>query len=149
MTAAFEARNFLRSNQSGVLSTHSLRFDGYPYGSIAPFVLDDDDNPLILISTLAEHTKNIIANPQVSLIVFDPTKEDMQAGARLTLLGEAEPADKQNGELRDRYLARFPQAAQYFDMHDFLFYIITIRQARFIGGFGKIHWITGEALRKT
>ncbi len=146
-TPATEARDFLRTTQSGVLSTHSARFEGYPFGSIAPFVLDDHGNPLILISTLAEHTKNIVVNPHVSLIAFDPAAPDMQAGARLTLLGVARLADKQEGALRERYLARFPQALQYFDMHDFLFYSIEVQQARFIGGFGKIHWISGEALR--
>lgn len=147
MTAAAEARAFLMGTHSGVLSTHSAKIPGYPFGSIAPFVLDDEGNPLILISTLAEHTKNIAADPRVSLIAFDPAAPDMQSGARLTLVGDAKLADKQDGPLRERYLSQFPQALQYFDMHDFLFYSIQIQQARFIGGFGKIHWIPGEALR--
>lgn len=144
--AAFEARKFLRSTRSAVLSTHSARFEGYPFGSIAPFVLDQDGNPLVLISTIAEHTKNIKKDPHVSLIAFDPAAPDMQAGARLTLLGDAVVADKQDGDLRARYLNYFPQAAQYFDMHDFLFHRIAIHQARYIGGFGNIHWIEGAAL---
>jgi len=148
MSPAQEARTFLQATHSGILSTLSVKFEGYPFGSIAPFVLDDDGNPLILISTIAEHTKNIQHDPRVSLIAFDPAAPDMQAGARLTLLGEARVADKQEGILRDHYLARFPQAAQYFDMHDFLFYSIEAHQARFIGGFGKIHWISGDALRE-
>lgn len=147
MSAANEARKFLRSTRSAVLSTHSARFAGYPFGSIAPFVLDHDGNPLILISTIAEHTKNIQKNSQVSLIAFEPASPDMQAGARLTLLGEAIHAEKQDGALRARYLRYFPQAEQYFDMHDFLFHRIEIRQARYIGGFGNIHWIAGEELR--
>lgn len=142
-SASIEARKFLRTTRSAVLSTHSKRFEGYPFGSIAPFVLDHDGQPLILISTIAEHTKNIQANPHVSLIVFDPAISDMQSGARLTLLGEATLADKQDGALKTRYLAYLPQAAQYFDMHDFLFYRVQIQQARYIGGFGKIHWLAG------
>jgi hypothetical protein len=130
-----------------VLSTHSARFADYPFGSIAPFILDHDGQPLVLISTIAEHTKNIQANPHVSLIAFDPTIPDMQAGARLTLLGDATLADKQEGALKQRYLAYFPQAAQHFDMHDFLFYRIAVIQARYIGGFGKIHWIPGAAFQ--
>lgn len=145
--AAAEALKFLRRTRSGVLSTHSRRFEGYPFGSVAPFVLDHDGHPLILISTIAEHTKNIQQNPHVSLIAFDPASPDMQAGARLTLLGEAVLADKQDGALRARYLRYFPQAAQYFDMHDFLFHRIEITQARYIGGFGNIHWIPGDELR--
>lgn len=145
-SAALEARRFLRSTRSGVLSTHSARFPGYPYGSVAPFVLDHDGCPLLLISTIAEHTKNIVANPRVSLIAFDPASADMQASARLTLLGEARLIDKQDGALRDRYLRYFPQAKQYFDMHDFLFHRIDVAQARYIGGFGNIHWLAGAAL---
>lgn len=145
--AAAEALTFLRRTRSGVLSTHSRRFEGYPFGSVAPFVLDHDGHPLILISTIAEHTRNIQHDPRVSLIAFDPAGPDMQAGARLTLLGDAVPADKQEGALRSRYLRYFPQAAQYFDMHDFLFHRIRVHQARYIGGFGNIHWIPGDALR--
>jgi heme iron utilization protein len=146
MSAALEARKFLRTTRNGVLSTHSARFEGYPFGSIAPFVLDHEGNPLILISTIAEHTKNIQKDLHVSLIAFDPATPDMQAGARLTLLGEAVVTDKQDGALRTRYLHYFPMAEQYFDMHDFLFHRINIRQARYIGGFGNIHWIPGDEL---
>jgi len=147
MTSVEDARKFLRSTRSAVLSTHSARLPGYPFGSMTPFVLDHDGNPLILISTIAEHTKNIQANPRVSLIAFDPGAVDMQAGERLTLVGDAEPTPKDDAPLRTRYLRYFPQAEQYFDMHDFLFHRITVQQARYIGGFGKIHWIEGSLLR--
>jgi len=143
---AADARKFLYATHSGVLSTISARLDGYPFGSIAPFVLDHDGNPLVLISTIAEHTKNIQADPRVSLIAFDPASQDMQAGARLTLVGDAAIAPK-NNSLRARYLRYFPQAESYFDMHDFQFYHIAVKQARYIGGFGKIHWIPGQELR--
>lgn len=146
MNAAAEARQFLSSTHSGVLSTISARLGGYPFGSIAPFVLDHDGNPLILISTIAEHTKNIQADARVSLIAFDPATADMQAGARLTVIGKAIQTDKDE-RLRARYLRYFPQAEGYFGMHDFLFHRIEMEQARFIGGFGKIHWIAGDELR--
>lgn len=145
--AGEEARKFLRSTRSAVLSTHSARFEGYPFGSITPFVLDHDGSPLILISTIAEHTKNIQKNPRVSLIAFDPAAPDLQAGGRLTLLGDATPVPKDEATTRSRYLRYFPQAAQYFDMHDFLFHRITVKQARYIGGFGNIHWVAPDALK--
>ncbi|MGB4811753.1 MAG: DUF2470 domain-containing protein [Methylophilaceae bacterium] len=143
MNLAKEALQFLRTTQSGVLSTFSTKFEGYPFGSVAPFVLDHTGQPIILISTIAEHTKNILANPKVSLLVFAGA-DDLQANARLTLLGEAKLANKEDAHLRARYLRYFPQAAGYFDMHDFHFYHINISQVRYIAGFGKMGWASNE-----
>jgi putative heme iron utilization protein len=145
MTLAKEALQFLRTTQSGVLSTFSTKFPGYPFGSVAPFVLDHSSQPVILISTIAEHTKNIIENPKVSLLVF-AGDDDLQANARLTLIGEAKQINKENTDLRARYLRYLPQAAGYFDMHDFSFYRIEIAQIRYIAGFGKMGWISGATI---
>lgn len=142
---SIEARQFLRSTRSGVLSTHSAKFDGYPFGSVAPFVLDHDGQPVILISSIAEHTKNIITNPKVSLLVFGGDV-DLQANARLTLMGKASQINKEDASLRARYLRYLPQAASYFDMHDFDFYRLQIEQARYIGGFGKMNWMSSNDL---
>ena len=134
-----EARRFTRGQHSGVLSTISKRIEGFPFGSVAPFILDHAGRPVILISTLAEHTKNIDADPRVSLIV-QPYSPDMQVTGRVTLLGRAERlADK--SELGPRYLRFHPQAADYFAMHDFSFYRIEPVRLRWIGGFGRIHWV--------
>lgn len=145
MSLASEARQFLRATRSGVLSTFSTKFTGYPFGSVAPFVLDHSGQPIVLISTIAEHTKNIIANPKVSLLAF-AGDEDLQASARLTLIGEAVKIDTEDVNLRNRYLRYFPQAAGYFETHDFNFYRIEIAQARYIGGFGKMGWVSGNEL---
>jgi heme iron utilization protein len=146
MTLALEAQQFLFSAHKGILSTHSAKFEGYPFGSVAPFVLNHQGMPTILISTIAEHTKNIIQNAHVSLVVFE-NENDLQANARLTLLAKAEQSDKNNALMRTRYLRYIPQAAQYFDMHDFGFYTLYITQARYIAGFGKMGWIDGEAMQ--
>ena len=145
MSLTLEAQQFLRSTQKGILSTHSAKYEGYPFGSVAPFVLDHQGMPTILISTIAEHTKNIIQNGLVSLVVF-ANEEDLQANARLTLLAKAEQTDKNNIFMRERYLRYLPQAAQYFDMHDFGFYTLHITHARYIAGFGKMGWLEGENL---
>ena len=143
MTLATEARQFLRSTRHGVLSTHSTKFAGFPFGSVTPFVLDSDCQPIILISSIAEHTKNISVNAKVSLLVF-AEGTDLQANARLTLIGEAAQIDKNDSDLRARYLRYIPQSAGYFDMHDFAFYRISIHQARYIAGFGKMGWANGS-----
>ncbi|MEE9330996.1 MAG: DUF2470 domain-containing protein [Methylophilaceae bacterium] len=141
-----EAQQFLFRSHKGILSTHSAKFDGYPFGSVVPFVLNQQGMPTILISSIAEHTKNIIQNAQVSLIVFE-NEGDLQANARLTLLATAEQTDKQNTLMRARYLRYIPQATQYFETHDFSFYTLHISQARYIAGFGKMGWIEGEAMQ--
>lgn len=148
MRLANEALQFLRSTRSGVLSTFSAKYAGYPFGSVAPFVLDHSGQPVILISTIAEHTHNIVANPKVSLLVF-AGDDDLQANARLTLIGEAKLIDKQDVDLRARYLRYLPQAASYFDMHDFNFYRIEIAHIRYIAGFGRMGWIDGTELTHT
>ncbi len=145
MTLAQEALQFLRSTQSAVLSTFSAKFSGYPFGSIAPFILGHDNQPIILISSIAEHTKNIMANPKVSLLVF-AKGDDLQANARLTLIGEAQNLGKNDANLMARYSRYFPDSVGYFAMHDFSFYRINISQARYIAGFGKMGWVEGIAL---
>ena len=138
-----EARHFTRGQLSGVLSTLSKRLDGHPFGSVSPFMLDHAGQPVILISDIAEHTKNIEADPRVSLIV-QPYSPDMQVTGRVTVIGRAERlADK--APLGPRYLRYFPQAAQYFAMHDFNFYRIVPLKVRWIGGFGRIFWIDPDA----
>ena len=143
MSLALEAQQFLCGTHKAILSTHSAKFEGYPFGSVAPFVLNHQGMPTILISTIAEHTKNITQNAHVSLMVF-AGEEDLQANARLTLLAIAEQTDKLNPLMRARYLRYIPQAAQYFAMHDFSFYTLHITQARYIAGFGKMGWVEGE-----
>jgi putative heme iron utilization protein len=134
-----DARRFARGQHSGVLSTISQRVEGFPFGSVAPFILDHEGRPVILISTLAEHTKNLSADPRASLIV-QPYSPDMQVAGRVTILGKAERlADK--SEIGPRYLRFHPQAADYFAMHDFSFYRIEPVRIRYIGGFGRIHWV--------
>jgi putative heme iron utilization protein len=145
MSLSLEAQQFLFSTNKAILSTHSAKYEGYPFGSVAPFVLNHQGMPTILISSIAEHTKNIIQNSKVSLVVFD-NEVDLQANARLSLLATAEQTDKNNELMRTRYLRYLPQAEQYFDMHDFTFYTLHIDHARFIAGFGKMGWLEGSEL---
>jgi heme iron utilization protein len=150
MSLALEAKQFLRCTRSGVLSSFSAKFAGYPFGSVMPFVLGHDCQPIVLISTIAEHTKNIIANPKVSLLVFQTdnlkSAEDLHVNGRLTLIGEAEQLAKNDANLMVRYCRYFPESTGYLAMHDFQFYRINITQARYIAGFGKMGWISGKEL---
>ena len=149
MNLATEAKQFLRSTRSGVLSSFSVKFDGYPFGSVMPFVLGHDCQPILFISSIAEHTKNIIANPKVSLLVIQSelkNAEDLHANGRLTLIGEAEQLNKDDADLMARYCRYLPESTGYLAMHDFQFYRINISQARYIAGFGKMGWMAGDEI---
>lgn len=140
------ARDLLLRESHGVLSTHSVELPGYPFGSVVPYCLDRQGWPVILISRIAQHTKNIDANPKVALTVTEPGAEDVQAGARLTLVGDAEPVGFDGEDTAERYYRYFPHARGYHRTHDFSFYHIRPVRSRYIGGFGEIHWLTNEKL---
>jgi len=143
MSGALEARRLLRKNRFGMLATLSKKFSGHPFGSITPYILDQEARPIILISTLAEHTKNIENDSRVSLLVHE-AGENVQEEARITMLGDC--ARMQNQEqVKTRYLRYFPNASGYFDTHDFFFYRIAPIMIRYIGGFGEIHWIEAKS----
>jgi putative heme iron utilization protein len=134
------ARRFLRRHHDGALSTISVKLQGYPFGSVSPFVLDHTAAPVILISKLAEHTLNIDADGRVSLLVQDK-EANAQAAGRLTVIGDAKPLTGMNALLQARYLNYLPDAARLLALGDFSFYRIEPLILRFIGGFGAIHWI--------
>ena len=138
-----DARRYLRRQCYGVLSTLSKKLDGYPFGSMVPFMLDHAARPVMYISRLAEHTKNIDSDPRASLLVHEPTA-NVQAAARLTLVGDAVRVSDNLDALRARYLNYFPDATRLIALGDFAFYRIVPLRLRYIGGFGAIHWISGE-----
>jgi putative heme iron utilization protein len=134
------ARRYLRHHHSGVLSTLSKKLDGYPFGSLVPFVLDHAARPAILVSRLAEHTANIDADPRVSLLVH-AAGTDEQAASRLTLVGNATRAGEDVTAIEARYVRYFADAGRLLALGDFCFYRIEPLSLRFIGGFGDIRWI--------
>ncbi|HEX2843424.1 HugZ family protein [Hyphomicrobium sp.] len=110
---------------------------GHPYASLVTIATDVDGTPLLLISTLALHTKNLAADGRASLL-FDGTNAagDPLAGGRVTVIGRAKKTDR--AIVRERFLARQPYASGYADFPDFAFYELIPERAHFIGGFGRI-----------
>ena len=141
MSNAHAARQMLRSHRYGALCTLSKKFNGHPFGSIVPYLVDHDGSLLILISSLAEHTRNIQFDPRVSLVTHSQDSPDIQSQGRITLVGEAQPA-ADRVQIGKRYLRYFPESQNLFAMDDFSFYRIVPHTLRFIGGFGKIHWVS-------
>ena len=137
------ARRLFLQESFGVLSTLSLDVPGYPFGSVTPYCADGAGRPVIYISEIAQHTKNIKADSKVSLTVVDSHTPDgdVQSRGRVTLIGNAAPIPPGDQRARQRYLRRLPESQPYDQTHDFAFYRIDLVQIRFIGGFGQIHWV--------
>lgn len=140
MSHAREARCLLRAHRYGVLSTLSKRFDGHPFGSIAPCLTDHDGSVLLFISGLAEHTKNILSDPRVSLITHDQNDPRIQTQGRVTIVGKAEPLEGRERHAV-RWLRYFPENARLFELGDFSFFRIVPQAVRHVAGFGQARWI--------
>lgn len=136
------ARNLVRSKDKAVLAVlarEQVPEAGGPYASLVQVAFDHDGAPLLLISTLADHTKNLHADPRVSLL-FDGTEglAEPLTGPRVSLQGVAAPTTDKRHEAR--YLARFPGAAMYAGFKDFAFWRVAPGRAHQVAGFGKISW---------
>ena len=131
--------NFLHEASCSTLATQSAQLPGYPYATAVPNVLDECHRPLLLVSALAEHTKNLLADHRASLSLVEPGATKVQTAARITLLGDAEPFDPDE-LLKARYLRYLPDAAQYLEL-DFMFFRVNPKRVRFIAGVGKMGWL--------
>jgi len=135
----------LHETSLGVLSTHSTQLPGFPYGTAVPLILDHEHRPILLISALAEHTRNLLADARASLAVVEGNQRNVQDAARVTLVGRFEPFVP-DAPLVDRYLRYQPAAEQYLQL-DFSFFRLAIERARYIGGVGKMGWLDKEGWR--
>lgn len=142
MTRGRAARQAVRRHLSGVLSTHSKRFPGFPYGSATPHVIDAQGCPVILISELAEHTHNVLADDRVSYLIAESGTQ-LQTAARASLLGQAREIPREH--IQARYLRYQPEGERSLGLGGFHFFRIEPRHVRFIEGFGGIHWIPGAS----
>ncbi|PKO85084.1 MAG: pyridoxamine 5'-phosphate oxidase [Betaproteobacteria bacterium HGW-Betaproteobacteria-12] len=131
--------HLLHEASHAILSTHSTQLPGYPYGTAVPLVVDEAQRPLLLISALAEHTKNLLADPRASLAVIEAGQANVQDAARATLVGRIEPFQPRP-ELVQRYLRYQPDAEQFLQL-DFQFFRMQVERIRYIGGIGRMGWL--------
>ena len=139
LTADFDpklsAKKLLREGRSGALAT-LMPPSGAPYCSLVNIATDADGAPLLLISRLAVHTRNILADPRVSLMIDERKAGDPLEGARVMLSGTATVTD--DPQARARYLARQPEAEMFAGFADFAIYRIELQGAHLVAGFGRI-----------
>jgi len=128
-------RKLLRESRSGALAT-LMPGAGAPYCSLVNVASAADGAPLLLISKLALHTKNVAADNRVSLMLDERKEGDPLQGARVTLMGRAGVTQNENDARR--YLARQPESEMFAGFADFAFYRMEIEDAHLVAGFGRI-----------
>jgi heme oxygenase (biliverdin-IX-beta and delta-forming) len=145
-THAERARTLVAQISTGTLCTLAMEPEGYPYGSFVT-VAFDDGSPVFLISALAEHTKNLERDPRASLLVAERAADDPLANGRVTMLGPCTRVEGDGGRARAAFLAVHPNAAYYADFRDFAFWQLRVTAIRYIGGYGRMSWISQEDWR--
>jgi putative heme iron utilization protein len=143
------ARTLMHLGRTGTLCTQLRKHQGFPFGSVAPYGLDALGRPTFLISTMAVHTQNLLADAHASLLVTQPGwSEDPLAGARLTLVGAVAtvPSDDLAATRAD-YLERHDNARYWVDFDDFAFYRMEVEDLYYVAGFGAMGWVDAAAYR--
>jgi heme iron utilization protein len=136
-----EARALLRKSTIGCLATLQDP-DGGPYASLITVAPATDGSPLFLISTLAWHTRNLLADPRASILVSETAASgDPLDLGRVSLIGAAEKVDP--AAASPRFLARHPSASFYAGFGDFSFWRLRVDAAHYVGGFGRIITFSG------
>jgi putative heme iron utilization protein len=139
LDSAFEpktaAKKLLREARSGALAS-LMPPNGDPYCSLVNVATAADGSPLLLLSNLALHTKNILNDARVSLMLDERKEGDPLEGARVMLMGKIAPTSEASA--RQAYLRRHPQAEQFAGFADFAIYRVAVEKAHLVAGFGRI-----------
>jgi len=129
------AKRLMREARSGALAT-LMAGSGDPYCSLVNVASAADGTPLLLISRLAVHTKNVHADPRASLMLDERKPGDPLEGARVMLMGTAIKVE--SADARRRYLMQQPEAEMFAGFGDFSFYELKLKGAHLVAGFGRI-----------
>jgi putative heme iron utilization protein len=144
------ARRLMRLADRGALASLLARAapdggGGQPYASLVLVASDLDGSPVLMLSNLSDHSRNIAADPRVSLLLAPGfSAAEPLAEARLSLVGQARPDPTER--LRQRFLDRHPGAAVYGGFADFQCYRLSCQEAHLVAGFGRIRWLDGRRL---
>jgi putative heme iron utilization protein len=149
-THAERCRTLVATARAATLCTVARDPEGYPYGSLVTIAIDAVGRPLFLLSTLAEHTGNLLARAEASVLLTEPLDAHDQplAVGRVTILGPcAQVSADERGAVRETFLAHQPSASYYVDFSDFAFYRLEPAALRYVGGFGRMSWVSAQDYR--
>lgn len=139
---AERVRTLLDRESIGTLATNSHHHPGFPFASVMPYALPSDGAPLFLISGMAIHTQNLLADPRASLLVMQTGGDSDPLGLqRATLVGNVRRIEAPGESIRTTYLQRHPNAKHWISFSDFSFFQLEIAEIYYVGGFGVMSWV--------
>ena len=142
-TDAERGRTLLAAARTGALATVSVE-GGFPFGSLVAYAVDDVGRPLLCLSDLAEHSRNLAADSRASLMASESGSGDPLALARVTVLGTVvELRDDLRTAALQTYRERHPDAF-YAAFGDFRLYRLDVSSVRYVGGFGRMSWVSAD-----
>ncbi|MHA7653644.1 HugZ family pyridoxamine 5'-phosphate oxidase [Mycobacterium sp. ML4] len=142
-SAAEAARTIAAATNAATLA--SLTADGDPWASLVAYGLLDG-TPVLCVSNLAEHGRNLAADQRASMSIVAATDDpDPLAGSRVTLAGMVtRPAPADTELARQAYLNAVPAAHSYVDLSDFTLWLLKVQRVRWVGGYGRMGSATGR-----
>ncbi|MHA6618704.1 HugZ family pyridoxamine 5'-phosphate oxidase [Pseudonocardia sp. DLS-67] len=136
---AERSRTLIAAVRTGSLAT--IGEGGFPFGSLVSHALDPAGRPLLLLSDLAEHSRNLAADPRASLMATEVGAGDPLALARVTVIGRVgELLGDERAAALETYRAAQP-GAFYAGFADFRLYRLDVESVRYVGGFGRMSWV--------
>ncbi len=139
---ALEARRLLRAARVGTLATSAK---GQPFASLVTPACAPDLSVLLLLSSLSEHTRHLVADPRCSILVCGPaTSANPQTAPRVSVTGVAEQV--QDATLKARFVAVHPYASLYADFGDFSVWRVAPAAALYVGGFARAYRVSQREL---
>lgn len=141
---AMRARQLFAGAFNAVLSTHSLEHPGYPFGSVVPFMLSREGLPLLLLSHLSQHTRNLDSDRRCGFTVVETGDGDVQQRGRLSAVGDILRVT--GGTDVDRYFEYFPHSRMYYETLGFHFYHFLPERFHWNGGFASARWFSADRI---
>jgi putative heme iron utilization protein len=143
LTPAEEARTLVAATNVGALAT--LTADGDPWASLVTYGCIADGSPVLCLSSMAEHGRNVAGDPRASIVVTQPDPPaDPLAAARVTLAGRVARVDGDALALaRAAHLEAVPAAHVYIDFSDFAVWVLEVERVRWVGGYGRMDSASG------
>ncbi|MDX6410458.1 MAG: hypothetical protein QOE13_3529 [Gaiellaceae bacterium] len=144
---AEEARTLVSSMTVGYLAT--VGEEGDPWCSLVVYGPTADGNPVLLVSTMAEHGRNLTGDSRASLALNDPSAPgDPLDRPRITLAGHVvRPEGERAQEALDAHVAAIPGARLYAGWDDFTLYVLEVERVRWVGGFAVMDTVSREDYR--